>query len=159
MIPKGIKLDIVSWENDADMYRTISKTGLSEETARFFIEFAELFRSGSNNGGKTYGNAYGKKRVNWVQLRIDAMAIFNKHPLAEIYDRQIQEIITENNDTMSDDELEALAYPGENSTINFISDIEMVLLGVGGADDRVFRVFESYTAHYIPTDIPEMTFD
>jgi hypothetical protein len=157
MITKGIKLDITSWENDADHYKTISLNGLSEETAKFFVEFANLFTSGSNNNGKTYGNAYDSSDVDWVQLRKDAKVIFAKYPNAKLYDRTIKDILTEIKAgcELSDDELKAAEYPGECSEISFICDIEYKLFGES-AEDRVFRVFESFKAFYIPEDIPEI---
>jgi len=157
MIPKGIKLDITSWENDGDHYRTISIQGLSEESAKFYVEFANLFTSVLTMKAKTYGNAYDRSEVDWVQLRKDANVIFAKYPNAKIYDRTIAEILSEckSEGELSDDELESEEYPGECNIICFIGDIEYELFGVS-SEDRIFRVFESYKAFYIPEDIQEI---
>ena len=71
-IKPGYMLQITSWENDADAYRTITKYGLSVTVAKFFIEFAELFKKPQHDGGLA-ANAYNSNDVKWPESVITAV--------------------------------------------------------------------------------------
>ena len=56
IIPAGYRVTITSWENDADYYEDTIHEGLTKERVEYILEMCKLFKSGSNNGGKTFGN-------------------------------------------------------------------------------------------------------
>ena len=78
-IKPGYMIQITSWENDADAYRTIVKDGLSVTVAKFFIEFAELFKKSHHSGGLA-ANAYNSNDVKWPELTAAVRALFVKYP-------------------------------------------------------------------------------
>jgi hypothetical protein len=51
IIPSGYQLNIISWENDADNYRTNIIYGLTKEDVQFYLHFLNHFKS-----HKPYGN-------------------------------------------------------------------------------------------------------
>ena len=57
IIPAGYRITVDSWENDGDNSRTKTIEGLSEQDAKFAVDFALLF--GSRNGkDEGFGNLY-----------------------------------------------------------------------------------------------------
>jgi hypothetical protein len=58
IIPAGYRVTVTSWENDADNYKDTIHEGLSKERVEYILELCNLFKSGSNNGGKTFGNMH-----------------------------------------------------------------------------------------------------
>jgi len=57
IIPAGYRITVDSWENDGDNSRTETIEGLSEQDAKFTVDFALLF--GSVNGkDEGFGNLY-----------------------------------------------------------------------------------------------------
>ena len=56
-IKKGYLIEVTSWENDGDNYKTETLEGLSASEAEFYAEVCALFHSdyGRGNPGK-YGN-------------------------------------------------------------------------------------------------------
>lgn len=60
IIRKGYRITVVSWENDADNYRTEVKEGHTEAQARFVCEVLNHMGSQSNGGREQnqFGNMY-----------------------------------------------------------------------------------------------------
>lgn len=60
IIPKGYKVSVTTWENDADNYRTESISGLNDIQAQFVIDLCKLHRSRNDHryAGPNYGNMY-----------------------------------------------------------------------------------------------------
>jgi hypothetical protein len=56
IIPAGYRVTITSWENDGDNYKDKIHEGLTSARVEYILELCKLFKSGSNNGGKTFGN-------------------------------------------------------------------------------------------------------
>lgn len=59
-IEPGYMLKITTWENDADNYNTLTKTGLTKEDTIFYIKVAKLFISCNNRDAKenyAFGNS------------------------------------------------------------------------------------------------------
>ncbi len=74
-IKPGYMIQITSWENDADNYRTIVKDGLSVTVAKFFVEFAKLFEKTHHSGGLA-ANAYDSDDVKWPELTAAVLTKF-----------------------------------------------------------------------------------
>jgi len=87
-IKAGYQVQISSWENDMDACRTVSIDGLSEDTAKFFCEFAKLFEKSHHQPGGIAGNAYQDGDVKWPELTAAVKALTEKYPnaLAEIWE-------------------------------------------------------------------------
>jgi len=81
-IKAGYQVQIASWENDLDHQRTKSIDGLSEGTAKFYCEFAGLFKKSHHEPGGIAGNAYSDSDVKWPELTAAVKALTEKYPLA-----------------------------------------------------------------------------
>lgn len=61
VIKAGYRITVVSWENDADNYRTITRDGLLKEEAQRDVEFLKLIAGSYNRhdtDNKVFGNLY-----------------------------------------------------------------------------------------------------
>ena len=56
IFPKGYRLTVTTWENDADNYNTKTIEGLTFLETKFYVGFCKLFGSSCNNEG--IGNMY-----------------------------------------------------------------------------------------------------
>lgn len=81
-IKAGYQVQISSWENDMDACRTVAIDGLSEGTAKFYCEFAGLFKKSHHEKGGIAGNAYQDSDVKWPKLTAAVKALTEKYPLA-----------------------------------------------------------------------------
>jgi hypothetical protein len=132
VIEKGYTLKVVSWENDADNYRTKFKTVKTEEEAKkLYIICTELFKSGTNNStciGNSIGDEYKDRIIKFI----------NQHPNL-FSDLNIEEINKdteeENYDTISD----------------YFKDLAHSLMG--GSEYYDYRVCESVEVTYSLNDI------
>lgn len=60
-IKSGYRITVVSWENDADNYRTCTRDGLLKEEAQQVVEFLKLIAGSYNRhqtDNKVFGNLY-----------------------------------------------------------------------------------------------------
>lgn len=61
VIKAGYRITVVSWENDADNYRTITRDGLRKEEVQRDVEFLKLIAGSYNrhdDDNKVFGNLY-----------------------------------------------------------------------------------------------------
>jgi hypothetical protein len=136
-IKAGIKLEITSWENDADNYNTKSITGLTEDEAKFYIEFAKLFKSCNQQGEKEhFGNTSDLTKDQELALNKLVCDLVKKYPLASnVYNGYgYNEHEIDNGDFIH----------------NLSSDI------LGCCEYITFRVYDSYRAYVIPMEITEI---
>ena len=56
VVKKGYTLEVTSWENDGDNYRTKFKTVESEERAKALVHLCKNVFASNNNGGGGIGN-------------------------------------------------------------------------------------------------------
>lgn len=130
-IKAGIKLEITSWENDADNYNTKSITGLTEDEAKFYIEFAKLFESRNQQGDKEhFGNTSDLTVDRELALNKLVCDLVKKYPLA------------------------SRVWDGYGYNESFIHDLSADILGC--CEWLTFRVYDSYRAYVIPMDITEI---
>jgi hypothetical protein len=133
-IKAGIKLEITSWENDMDNLNTISVNGLTEDEAKFYIEFASLFKScDSRDDKKNFGNTSDLTEEQGKILLSLVDDIVKKYPGA----KSVHDI-----------------YHYEESADEFVRNLSSDILG--NCEWLTFRVFESYKAYIIPSDIAEI---
>ena len=129
-IPAGYRLTIHTWENDGDCYTTQVIDGLVEKQVRFYIDLAKRFVSENDQGSPGLGNAaHDTGMLLAVFNDVAKQHGYNDHLLSEedIYDWLTEHI---------------LGYP--------VCD--------GYCDEGPFcRVFDSFTVHYIPEEIEDVT--
>ena len=145
-IKPGYMIQITSWENDADAYRTIVKDGLSVTVAKFFIEFAELFKKPQHDGGLA-ANAYNSNDVKWPELTAAVRALFAKYPGVD------KELWGDNDGDDDDDDID---FMNDDDAADTIYELAYDLFG---SSEYQFRVFSGYVAYYIPQEIQEHKFD
>ena len=144
-LPKGIMLQITSWENDADYYNTKTLYGLSECEAKFWLAVAQLC------GGRKYSNIYTESSRSYdrIELCHDFCKLANTHHsaiaiLEEQYDSVFATIAAFNEvDDTTVDEL-----------LNYIGDFAHEVLG--SSEFYSFRVYESYVAYFFAEDVPTL---
>lgn len=144
VIPAGYRVSVTSWENDADHRKTNVFEGLTKERVEFLAELLPHFKSGSNNGGKTFGNMY--------QPSDDR--------LAEACGR-IREIMERHRAGLTEYELELLdetagmnlkdATEGGGSDMYNFGEIVGEFLSYSG--DYTFRVFDTMQVEFVPHEI------
>lgn len=138
-IKAGIKLDITSWENDGDNYKTKSFYGLGEAEVRFYVEFCKLFNSHNGDGDtECFGNIYDADDLDWDALINKVKAVIDKEHSGFA-------VLQSEWDMILDD---------EDDWKNFICELTGKLMS--STEDCYFRAYEGYKAYYIPIEIKEI---
>jgi len=133
-INKGYTLTVTSWENDADNYKTISKTVQTLEEAKVWFEMMQLCKSKNNQPKDVImlGNTYGGFNTKQEEVAKDFIKEYHKILLPD-------DNIEDNEDNLAD----------------WFCDLAGELLGYG--EDYACRVMESCVVTYSPIDvIPEI---
>lgn len=73
-IKAGYRLEVQSWENDADNYKTEVVDGLDKETCQFYIDVIKL----TGRSGK-FGNMYDPSEQEIAALTTALVKVFEKH--------------------------------------------------------------------------------
>lgn len=134
-IKAGYRLEVVSWENDADNYNTKVIDGLTIRQVQFYTKLCKMLES-KNSWGDTahFGNMY-EPSDEEVAAYIAAV-----RPLARAYVDVINcEGYTET-DIEDDEDL-------GNRLNDFTSDL------MGNSEYYYHRVVESFSVHYLSEDI------
>jgi hypothetical protein len=123
IIPKGYRLTVKTWENDADNYRTETISGLSENDVKFFTKLCKLFEDDQLN------NLYEPSDEE-----------------LEYFDLKLNEFIEENKDIVPNDFIgdEIANFDDLHDTL-----FEMGIC----AEEFFTRVIESYKVEFIPEEI------
>lgn len=130
-IKAGYRIEVVTWENDADHYKTKSVDGLSEDEVAEIVKYLKLFKKSDWEGG--LGNAY------------DPSDSF-----IDRYIKTLQELYEANKPVW--DELLG-AEEGEIEDFSeWVADCVGHELGVHGGDFFT-RVVEEFTISYTPVEI------
>lgn len=132
IIPAGYRITITSWENDADNYKDTIHEGLSKERVEYIIELCKLFKSGSNNGGKTFGNMHESSR-NVLTMIANA-------------EKAVRTILEKYRAVLNECEL-------ENLEADKIGLTEIVSEFIGFSEDYIFRVYSKAKVEHIPHQI------
>lgn len=127
-IPAGYQIQITSWENDADNYNTKILSGLTKEDAKFYIEFAKLFKTPYHDEGGLAANASDYEDVKWPEL-------------IEAYKAVCDKYLPSNGANWGD----------ERTIKNAISTYACQLLG--SSEHYQFRVYDGYVAYLFTTEI------
>lgn len=149
-IPKGFVIEVTSWENDGDNYKTVQQTGISTEYMNVVKRLAPLFRSRCNNRG-CFGNTCEGEVV--PEILVEAVQVvlkdLNPEDVYKVLDYDIMSIDFENEDFLENQIEEAADAISE-----FVRD-EML----GSSEFYDFRVIERVIVYYLPEDviIPSVT--
>lgn len=73
-IKAGYRLEVVSWENDADNYKTEAIDGLDKETCQFYIDLVKL--TGRNG---EFGNMYEPSDAEFAKFTKVLVKVFKAH--------------------------------------------------------------------------------
>lgn len=73
-IKAGYRLEVLSWENDADNYKTEVVDGLDKETCQFYIDIIKLTGRSGN-----FGNMYDPSEKEIDQLTAALTKVFKAH--------------------------------------------------------------------------------
>ena len=149
-IPSGFQLQITTWENDGDCYKTQVFSGLTEADVKFYLSIARKFKS-RNTGlhcerrpAENYGNG---------SITADEMIkMFNK---AVEDNPDISENIKHMVENCKDEYQDDDEYRGEG-----YYQVLIELLGYTeeyGAGPFFCRVFDKATVYYFPEEILDIT--
>lgn len=132
--PAGYYLNVTTWENDGDNYRTVSAHYTSEADVRGAIEICKLFRSKNSHPNPGIGNA----TQNDFSEIIDGLYDFiKKNP----------GVLTVTAEEIEDDE-------GDGTLLVYRLLGSIPKLGLVGDFDWFYtRVFERFTVEYFPEDV------
>ena len=131
-IPAGYQIQITSWENDADHYNTVIKSGLTKDTAKFLLRFAELFKSANNHQDPGFGNqCRDHDETDWDALTAKFSILVLKYPSA------LKELGWSKTD---------LAKNASGRDV--IHELHYDLFG--GSEYFSFRVFDTAESYYYP---------
>ena len=78
-IKAGFRLEVETWENDADNYRTEVLDGLTEAEVKFYVEVAKAHYSKNDPSKKGFGNMYEPDKEEEKEYTDAMRAIFRKH--------------------------------------------------------------------------------
>jgi len=135
-IKPGIMLSITSWENDGDNYNTKTLYGLCEDEAKFWLGLAKLC------GGRKYANMPEHRHIDEIGLGEEFRALVNKHHSGFA-------VTTDGWDVSS-----LYETPDENENDPVVGLIQELVYDVLGSSELCsFRVYESYKAYLIPSEI------
>lgn len=71
-IPTGYGVEITTWENDGDNYKTVSVYGLDKNEVSFIVEFCKHFYSENSQKAKGLGNSENFAKAVWVEQKLTA---------------------------------------------------------------------------------------
>lgn len=80
IIPQGYRIHVTTWENDGDNYKTKTIKGVTKEQIPFILAACELLRSGSNNGGATFGNLYEESTDDLIEALSELVEQYPNRP-------------------------------------------------------------------------------
>lgn len=133
MIKAGFMLEITSWENDADNYKTIQISGLTKEKCQLYINIIKLFKCNHYSNDNNFGNLYAEYDSPVVGKASDAVVAL----------------------LVNFDEIDGVNE--REHALEEIADYMTQFLGCG--KNYVFRAYDSHKVYFVPTDIEEVTQD
>lgn len=144
-IEKGYVFSLRTWENDYDAVQDKVYYGLTLEDVKDFIFIAEMFKSGSNNKRKTFGNQSEFKASVFVGELNGPYVGLNK--FIEDEDISVEKDEDEFNESIYD----------------YLSDTFYDIIG-RASDTGYWRVADRYSVKYIPEtvkifDVDSVTFE
>lgn len=136
VVQKGYTLEVISWENDGNNYRTIYHTvNTLEEAKKLYKVCTELFISENNQKIKGVGNSMDHEGISTI-----IEFVKNNKELFVDLEVNVEEIDVEDEES---DDIEEL--------YDYFQDISWKLMG--GSEDYDFRVCESVIVTHSHEDI------
>lgn len=124
IIKAGYRLTVVSWENDADNYRTVVTPGLSRELITFYVKLCKLLQ---------YSKDY-------------RTGICNLYMPNEVQKARLKVALLTTRSLLSSD-----SYQSDEHFLDFAME-SLYDLGLRG-EDFLTRVCESFIVEYLPEDV------
>lgn len=137
IIPRGYRLTVTSWENDADNYRTMFKESLSLEQVKFDLELCQLLRSEYGPAHYGFGNLLDDDSIEEYQKAI--IKVLNKHKNILPDDVDLDEEIDEDDPYSS------------TSWFDYVQELNYEYFG--SSEGYITRVFDSFKVEYVSEDI------
>lgn len=132
IISAGYRVTISSWENDADNYKDTIHEGLTKERVEYILELCKLFKSGSNNGGKTFGN-------------MSESAMSGRYERAQ---QAVRVVLEKHRAVLNHCELANLEAEEDDTEV-----CEIVNEFIGSSEFYMFRVYDTAKVELIPHQI------
>lgn len=123
VIKKGYRITVVSWENDADNYSTVTRDGLAEEKTRKHVDMLKMLKGSYCNDHTVFGNLYEPRDSEVAEFEAAIRPIMDKH---------------------------GVEYDNEYPTDTFC---DIVADYTGYSEGYMTRVVESILVEYVPEDI------
>ena len=150
-IPAGYQIHTRSWENDGDFYKTVIKSGLTEEEVRFFRELVRPFvRDYKNKKAKNWGN----DSVGADDLYGLLSYAYAQHPnLSSGLKKHVEELLD------TDSELNNPEWDdgGESPIVEFISEWLTGQTEEYCDYENFIRAVDWFKVFYVPNEIEEVT--
>lgn len=148
IIPKGYRVIISTWENDADNYKNAIVEGLNKEQLIFLHKLCNLFTSHNSGDKKGIGNIYSDmsyRRDDRIKNAINVLESF-----LQIYFPDFS-LANKDEDEEDFDLIEAKIEEKIGTTLQ---ELELLF-----SEDFVTRVFDKMTIQFIKEDIQFETVD
>ena len=150
-IRAGYVVSIVSWENDADHFRTINLFGLDKDTATYYQEFALKFKS--SGGRYAEYDAMGGSDISYSMVMSHLHDFYKLYPkviLNEIRGTFDEDIPIHLNKSDFDEWVEANIGLIEYNIIGYVNGFVDEPVEY---EDNYSRVCDSATVYYLANDI------
>jgi len=128
--PAGYMLEITSWENDADNYKTVPIYGLELDDVKFLVKFFSHFKSCSRNPDN-FGNSDVNEETNARIMQVFKETFIECPPSSYDIFADFKETIDEEYD---------------------IQDIVYDIIGTW-YEGEMYRVADSFNVFYVPAEI------
>lgn len=140
VIPKGYRITVESWENDADNYKTKIMEGFEKSSVEFITEFVKLFYSKNNyRGPKGFGNMYEPSDKELKGFAEACNLVIKKH-INKDTENTVRQYFW-------DDDANSFYEDHHEGVIDLAYD-----LGLSGGDFYT-RVLDSFKVEYVPVEI------
>lgn len=139
-IPAGYQLHIISWENDADNYRTKVISGLEYADVNFYLHFLRHFHFSYSKEkiGVGFGNTNKSTYPDAEKIAIESAW--------ECYPPSSQKLIEDVKSSIE----HWNNYP--NQSCDWVYET----IGTWYGSD-IYRVFDDFSVYYVPTEILDIT--
>lgn len=139
IIHAGYRIEVTTWENDADNYKTCVLDGIeSKDGVHAIVKYLNLHKSRSR-GSQYFGNMYDPSAED-----------------IEVYDAKLFELYQEDKefwDAYFDVDGEDIPAPAADTVGDYFYDCIGIYVGINGSEEFFTRVVEEIEISYVPSKI------
>lgn len=151
-IPAGYQIQILSWENDADCFKTETFSGLTKDEVLFLIDLSMLLR---NVNGHYSDNCFGGNNRSdnvFTKLYSEMKKVYLKHAEKVNDSKVLQYIVGSLSEELEPDDEDSMSDISSEVAIELVSYPEEENYG-----GEYIRVFDSYTVFHFPSEVKDVT--